>query len=126
VLLTNAKALLSPGSRIVVTVPGGPISSFDRYIGHRRHYTRRDLEHLLHETGFRVERCDAEGFPIFNAYRLMVIARGRKLIEDAAGGRVPSSAVARATASLFDALFRVSPPTSRWGWQLVAEGLLES
>jgi SAM-dependent methyltransferase len=125
-LLSNARALLAPGSRVVVTVPGGPMSSFDRYIGHRRHYTRPDLEGLLHGAGFTVERCDAEGFPVFNAYRLMVIARGRKLVEEAAVGRMPESRVALVMATLFNAMFRMSPPTRRWGWQLVAEGLLES
>jgi SAM-dependent methyltransferase len=125
-LLSNARALLRPGSRLVLTVPGGPISNFDRYIGHRRHYTRPDLEGLLHGAGFTVERCDAEGFPVFNAYRLMVIARGRRLVEDAAARRMPQTSAARVVASLFNAMFRMSPPTRHWGWQLVAEGLMES
>jgi SAM-dependent methyltransferase len=42
-LLANARAFLSPECRLLVTVPGGPMSAFDRYIGHRRHYSRRDL-----------------------------------------------------------------------------------
>jgi SAM-dependent methyltransferase len=126
VLLSNARVLLSPGSRVVVTVPAGPISSFDRYIGHRRHYTRRDLEALLRDSGFTVARCDAEGFPAFNIYRLMVIARGRKLVQEATVGRIRESRAARAAASLFNFLFRTNPSTRRWGWQLVAEAVLES
>src|SRR5258708_6464022 len=37
-LLGNALAWMAPGCRVVVTVPGGPMSSFDRHIGHRKHY----------------------------------------------------------------------------------------
>ena len=30
----------APGCRVVVTVPGGPRSAFDKHIGHRRHFDR--------------------------------------------------------------------------------------
>ena len=39
VLLRNARSWLAPGCRLVVTVPGGPMSAFDRHIGHRRHFS---------------------------------------------------------------------------------------
>ena len=39
VLLRHAADYLAPGSRLVITVPGGPRSAFDRHIGHRRHFT---------------------------------------------------------------------------------------
>ncbi|TMC03820.1 MAG: class I SAM-dependent methyltransferase [Chloroflexi bacterium] len=38
-LLVNARGYLARGCRLVVTVPGGPMSRLDSHIGHRRHYT---------------------------------------------------------------------------------------
>src|SRR5207249_242260 len=37
--LRNASECLAPGGRLVITVPGGPMSAFDRHIGHRGHFT---------------------------------------------------------------------------------------
>jgi SAM-dependent methyltransferase len=123
-LLANAAGFLSPDCRMLVTVPSGPMSAFDRYIGHRRHFSRRDLRVLLQGAGFHVERCSAAGFPFFNLYRLMVLARGRQLVEDATEGRSTNSTPAQIARCVFGALFRVNPPIRRWGWQLVAEARL--
>ena len=123
-LLSNAKQLLAPSSRLFVTVPGGPRSAFDRHIGHRRHYTRRDLRALLETSGFSVDRCDAVGFPVFNLYRLLVIAMGKRLVREAASGRTTTGYLARLAGATFDALFRLNPPLRRAGWQLTAEARL--
>ena len=50
-LLCNSKSLLLPGCRMVVTVPGGPRSAFDRHIGHRRHFEPADLRGVLTDAG---------------------------------------------------------------------------
>ena len=121
-LLRNAVAYLSPGCRIVVTVPGGPMSPFDRHIGHRRHYTRKALRAVLQGAGFRVDRVAAAGFPFHTLYRLAVLARGKNLIEDAAGS-TPSMFM-RWAMRAFDLSFRLNLPASPWGWQLVAEAHL--
>jgi SAM-dependent methyltransferase len=120
-LLRNAAGFLSRDCRMLVTVPSGPMSAFDRYIGHRRHYSRGELRDLLENSGFQVEKCVATGFPFFNLYRLMIITRGRKLVEDAAEKRSTKSASARIAGGVFDILLRINPPTKRLGWQLVAE-----
>jgi SAM-dependent methyltransferase len=120
-LLANASAFLAPGCRLVVTVPGGPMSKFDRHIGHRRHYRRKDLRRLLQESGFAVDGVLAAGFPFHNLYRLAVIGRGEKLVQDAsAGASVSSSAVAKAASVLFAFSFRFNLPSSPWGWQMIA------
>ena len=67
--------------RFVVTVPGGRMSAFDLYIGHRRHYTPASLSALLTNAGFEVELASAAGFPFLNLYRRVVIARGEQVIE---------------------------------------------
>jgi SAM-dependent methyltransferase len=119
-LLQNAAAYLAPGCRLVVTVPGGPMSAFDHHIGHRKHFSIEALKSLLTDSGFTAVRAFGAGFPFFNLYRLVVIQRGPKLVSDVAGaGAAQMSPAARATMKLFGGLFRLSLPTSRWGWQIV-------
>lgn len=120
-LLRTARALLAPGCRLVITVPAGPISAFDRHIGHRRHFTAASLEATLEAAGLELATLNAAGFPFFNLYRLAVVARGTALIRDAGaedGRELPLSA--RATMRLFSKLFRFNRDQGRRGWQLVA------
>jgi SAM-dependent methyltransferase len=117
-LLRHATAYLAPGCTLVVTVPGGPMSAFDHHIGHRRHYTPDDLRRLLADAGFVVERASGAGFPFFNLYRLVVIARGKRLADEAAD-RKPS-VLARIVMNAFRVLFRLNLARTPWGWQTVA------
>jgi len=119
-LLRGVMPYLEPGCRLVVTVPGGPMSAFDRSIGHRRHFTPQTLSQLLRESGFRVERSQRAGFPFFNLYRLVVITRGRQVTRDVGGG----SATASVAMSAFDHLFRFNLDRSPFGWQIVAVATL--
>ncbi|MGH2719659.1 MAG: class I SAM-dependent methyltransferase [Actinomycetota bacterium] len=120
-LLSNAKSFLAPGCRLVVTVPGGPMSAFDRHIGHRQHYSRLALRQLLERSGFQVDGVLGAGFPFHNLYRLAVIARGERLIKDAsAESNTAASLPARLLAGAFDVLFRLNLPSSRFGWQMIA------
>jgi 2-polyprenyl-3-methyl-5-hydroxy-6-metoxy-1,4-benzoquinol methylase len=121
--LRNMSEYLKPEGRLIITVPSGPRSSFDRHIGHRRHYRAADLRALLEQEGYRVERIVSAGFPFFNLYKLVVIARGRSAVRDAeiktsdpTASRWPLD-VAYAT---FGALFRVNLERVPWGWQLLA------
>lgn len=118
--LGNATAYLAPACRLVVTVPGGPVSAFDRHIGHRRHFTVQDVRGLLHDSGFVVEKVTGAGFPQFNLYRLVVILRGERLAGDvAAGDRGAASLPARLAMALFGGLLALPMPDSPWGWQIV-------
>jgi SAM-dependent methyltransferase len=119
-LLANAAPLMAPGCRLVVTVPGGPRSAFDHHIGHRRHYTPAALRSLLERAGFEVELACGAGFPFFNLYRLTVVARGDKLVDDVAGGAGSVGGGARLAMQVFDVLFRANLPKTRYGWQIVA------
>ncbi|HEY2106760.1 MAG TPA: class I SAM-dependent methyltransferase [Candidatus Binataceae bacterium] len=114
-LLANASPWLEPACRLIVTVPGGPISQFDRHIGHRKHYRPDELRSLLERAGFRVESAHGAGFPFFNLYRLVVIARGSKLIAEVASQPSPAARIAMRG---FDRLFRWNLRTC--GWQSVA------
>jgi trans-aconitate methyltransferase len=117
-LLANARPYLAPGCRLIVTVPGGPISAFDRHIGHRRHFTAKSMRALLEQAGFVVERCTRAGFPFFNLYRLVVLLRGERLVDDVARGAGPGRA--RLVMRIFGALFRLNLARSPWGWQVLA------
>ena len=121
VLLKAAKRFLATDAVLIVTVPGGPISAFDRHIGHRRHFTGGSLERALKNAGYEVECVWRSGFPFFNLYRLLVILRGSKLSADVqTGGRTMGSILAGAMMAVFRGLFYFNLWNSRWGWQIVA------
>jgi SAM-dependent methyltransferase len=117
-LIANSGAYMAPGCRLVVTVPGGPMSAFDRHIGHRRHFTPSDLRTLLTQAGFEVDMAAGAGFPFFNLYRLVVIARGRRLVDDVNAEGSSDSRLAEAVMSVFRGLFRLN--LRRGGWQTYA------
>src|SRR5262249_54462953 len=85
-LLANSAAFLAPDARVIVTVPGGPMSAFDRHIGHRRHFTPAALAGTLGKAGYEVEMVSGAGFPFFNLYRLLVILQGQRLVEEGCAG----------------------------------------
>jgi SAM-dependent methyltransferase len=120
-LMRNATAYLAGGCRVVVTVPGGRMSAFDRHIGHRRHFTPRELADVLAAAGLEVRWAAGAGFPFFNLYRALVIARGERLVADvsAASAEQPGAG-ARLAMAAFRPLFRLNRTRSRWGKQIVA------
>jgi SAM-dependent methyltransferase len=119
--LRAARPYLADGARLIVTVPGGPMSDFDRHIGHRRHFTRDLISGVLQEAGFKVEGVCLSGFPFFNLYRTVVIARGKKLASDVDAGQAGFSAwLANMVMIIFRGLFRFNLMDSRFGWQVVA------
>jgi len=117
-LLRNARSYLQPGARLVVTVPGGAMSAFDRHIGHRRHYTPELLEQTFVEAGLECIMVGGAGFPFFNFYRWFVVNRGEKVIDDvfASGGKLTLSA--RLAMLAFRPLLAISLPRSPWGTQV--------
>ena len=117
-LLEVSRDYLAPGCLLVVTVPGGPMTAYDRHIGHRRHFQPDDIADILRTAGFDVTRAIGAGFPVFNLYRLLMRALGSRLI-GVAGSREPS-AVARVAMGAFAALMRWNTRLSRRGWQVVA------
>jgi len=121
-LIRNARALLAPGARLVVTVPGGPRSAFDRHIGHFQHFTAAKLRAVLTDAGYDVRRVLRAGFPFFNIYKLAVIARGRRLIADVER-RTPDSPMIPGESlmkAFFTFGFRHSADNTPLGWQMAA------
>jgi len=121
--LDNAALCLRPDGRIVITVPGGPISAFDRHIGHHHHFTRSGLKELLEQAGLRVDTIAGAGFPVFNLYRMAVLLRGRRLIEDVSG---EAGFLAALSMAVFRGMMGLSLFNSPWGWQIVASASLRA
>ena len=121
-LLRNARRLLAPGCRVVVTVPGGPMSAFDRHIGHRRHFSPPALRAVLERAGLEVESARGAGFPFFNLYRLTMVALGPRLIRVAEGeGELEGGGrLGRLAMRAFDLLFRLNLDGPRLGFQTIA------
>ncbi len=119
--LRHAGRYLAPGARLIVTVPGGPMSAFDRHIGHRQHFDRRKIWTMLEQAGYSVERTYLIGFPFFNLYRLLVIARGKRLACDVETKSAGTSAgLADFVMKVFRVLFHANLLDSPFGWQVVA------
>lgn len=120
--LRHASSYMAPGCRLVVTVPGGPRSAFDRHIGHRRHFNASRLRRLLMENDFEDVIVRRAGFPFFNLYRLVVILRGNRLIADIEQpqGSPLDSGASGAVLRFFERAFRHNLTSSPFGWQMVA------
>jgi glycosyltransferase involved in cell wall biosynthesis len=56
--LRNIRACLLDNGRAIILVPNGPelFGSLDRVLGHYRRYTRRQLQEVCEQAGFRVEK----------------------------------------------------------------------
>ncbi len=115
--LRAARPYLADAARLVVTVPGGPMSAFDKHIGHRQHFTKRSISRMLTEAGFMVERVYRPGFPFFNLYRGIVISRGEKLAQEVEGETSLPASLAMAA---FRLLFHLNLTDSPFGWQIIA------
>lgn len=117
--LKQARHYLAPGALLIVTVPGGPMSAFDRHIGHRQHFDRRKISTILEQAGYSVDRTYLAGFPFFNLYRLLVKARGRRLAQDVKSTGA-SAGLASFVMKVFRVLFHANLLDSPFGWQVVA------
>jgi len=120
-LLRNARSYMMPGGLLVLTAPGGPMSAFDKHIGHRKHWRPDEIAALLQQAGFESEQASGSGFPFFNLYRCVVILRGKKLIQDVSTDSTGSASLsARVAMAVFHRLIRQRLNSSRRGWQMVA------
>lgn len=72
VALERLGTLLAPNGKLILSVPAGERTRFDRAIGHLRHYTEEQLSERLHDAGFHVERVFSWGFPFHSFYRWVV------------------------------------------------------
>jgi SAM-dependent methyltransferase len=120
--LQNVRSLVRPGGRLFITLPAGPMSSFDRYLGHRKHYGALSLTSELQAAGWKPERIWRAGFPFHTLYRLVLVSRRQSLLRDALAVRESDiSPITRLAMKGFNVLFRANVNDAPLGWQLVAE-----
>ncbi len=120
VLLRNAAAHLASGARLIVTVPGGIRTAFDRHIGHRAHFDAPRLRGVLEEAGYTHIEVDRAGFPFFNLYKFLIAAQGQGLVNRLKRSPEAPSKLQKLGSSIFSRLFSLNLPQSPFGWQLVA------
>lgn len=121
-LLKNIKYYLKPHGKLIITVPGGIMSHFERSIGHRTHYTKLSLAQLLKDSGYTDFSIKAVGFPFFNIYKWVSVLRGKQLITDVKqqNAKYISSLLSKWVMKLFDVLFKLNLNFIPLGWQLIA------
>lgn len=119
-LLNNVSDYLAPGCKLIITVPGGPMSAFDKHIGHRQHFSGQELFRLLDQNGFYTVDIFQAGFPFFNLYKVLTILRGSRLIRDVSSTESNLSFTAEMLMRLFRILFKLNLKNTPFGWQLVA------
>jgi len=79
------------------------------------------LSASLREAGYDVAWAAGAGFPTFNLYRALVIARGEALVADVeSGGEQQPSLASRVAMAAFRPLFALALPNTPWGTQIVA------
>lgn len=113
-------SLLSADGLLVLTVPSGPMSKFDQFIGHLRHYSKPTLEALLKEVGFTNIRVERSGFPAINLLRLSTIFMGRWLISLLQKPSFGENGISKLFTSFLQRVFQFSLNDSHFGWQLVS------
>jgi 2-polyprenyl-3-methyl-5-hydroxy-6-metoxy-1,4-benzoquinol methylase len=118
--LKRAKELIAQDGLLIITVPSGPRTAFDVHIGHRRHFDKKSLTQLLHESGFSNISVERYGWPFFNLYRTLVLIRGKKLIQDVESDSVTDSVLTKFLAKFFSVFFKMNIRSRYVGWQLVA------
>jgi SAM-dependent methyltransferase len=111
--------LLESNGYVVITVPSGPMSFFDNFIGHRRHYSKKSLIDLLESCGFTDIFVSRSGFPGINLMRIGAIIRGERIIDDVRNFNSLGS-IQKLGLTLSNLLMKVSLPDSILGWQLIA------
>lgn len=114
--LAQILPFISTKGMIIVTVPGGPMSSFDKFIGHRQHFTDEKLRELFISSGYTKPVIFKSGFPFHNLYKIVVILRGNRLKDDVSG---MSKYMTGMVMSLFRVLFNFNFGNTAFGWQLI-------
>lgn len=120
--LINMKRYLNDNAKIILTVPGGKMSAFDRHVGHRKHFTVNEIKHILDRAGYEPYKIKTFGFPFFNIYKIISILRGNKLIDDykKISEQNRLSILERVFIRVFNVLFMFNIDAIPFGWQLVA------
>lgn len=122
-LLNSICKLLAPEGSVIITVPAGPVSQFDRYIGHYRHYSKESLLKEIESGGLDVVSIHQVGFPIVNLVRIWCLIRGDKMIKDLT--KQNKKLESKFAKMIIKFITLTSQIDTKYGWQLVAVAKLK-
>jgi SAM-dependent methyltransferase len=111
-------ALLRSGGCFIATVPSGPMSYFDRHIGHFRHYSPDSFQKLLAICGLTQVKVVSIGFPLVNVVRIISLILGKRMLSFVTHSD-QDSWVSKMATLMEKLLFRPSIKTNVLGWQLI-------
>lgn len=103
------------GKYLFLTVPCGSVFPIDRRCGHKIHFKPKEMADLLTDSGLKIQKMQAWGFPFFNLYKHLINifpeSTSRTFLEVERYGWYQ-----KAIAELAYQLFKLCIP--RWGYQL--------
>ena len=103
---------------MIITVPAGPISKFDKFIGHHRHYSKESLTLEIESANFEVIEVNQIGFPLINIVRVWCLVKGDKVVKALTKpNSFVDSVMGRFLLRLLSSTFQLD---TRFGWQLIA------
>jgi hypothetical protein len=97
------------------------MSHFDKFIGHRRHYTRKSLHQALTKGGFLEINVQRSGFPAINLLRIFTIISGRHLTKLIKNSNFGDLGVSGHLVHLLRFLFKYTIDDHFMGWQLISQ-----
>jgi len=112
--------LLAPGGLLISTVPAGPMSKFDKFIGHKRHYSQRSFKSTLSEGGFEKIHIQRAGFPAINITRLFTIIMGTRMVRMLSNPHFGKGELFSRMVLILRVLFNFAVNDSPLGWQLIS------
>jgi 2-polyprenyl-3-methyl-5-hydroxy-6-metoxy-1,4-benzoquinol methylase len=117
-LLLALSSAVKKGTKLLVTVPGGPRSKFDQHIGHRKHFKKNHLIELIEGSDFCCDYVKRSGFPGHNIYKVITIILGNILVRKSENFEATAGigVISRVLNWLMEKSFKNSP----FGWQLLA------
>ena len=116
-LLKNLRASLSEHAHVIITTPTGPMTPYDRAIGHVKHLTLSELEVCCSQAGYETVRAYRWGFPFHSLYRIIVGLLGENV-----SSLMPTerSRLGHLTLSAITAIFYCNMKSRSLGRQIVA------
>ena len=103
---------------LLITVPGGPLRTMDRTVGHLQHFRGPELIDELEKHGCRVARRLHWGWPMHSLYKATISTLSPAVLYDAFSGGRPYGPGKRLFSDLLVGLFFVNDLTRR-GHQLL-------
>jgi len=78
-VIKNAYLWLKNGGLFFFSIPAGSLTAYDRFIGHKHHYTTQEIKQLLVSEGFCDIHVQCWGAPFHTLYRELVRIASKRI-----------------------------------------------